>query len=202
MTDSKYPSAQIGSSDFVISAGCILFRKSPSTNQLQICLLHNLSKDGKIDKWQLPKGRKDMGECVEAAAVRETFEETGYPCELIPLRMPTRAPPPNVNVKDVVRVIDGCTEPVAVTVKDLGEEGCKFVWWFVGKVKGNATEKVEGTQTESENYVSQFFDADEAARRVTSDRDRHALKQGLAVMRDNVKERGMDALFVGGDVLE
>jgi hypothetical protein len=52
MSGSKYPSAQIASSDFVIAAGCILFRRSPTTNQLQICLLHSLTKDGKGEKWE------------------------------------------------------------------------------------------------------------------------------------------------------
>src|ERR1700733_15655642 len=106
MSDSKFPSAQISSSDFVITAGCILFRKSPTTNGLQICLLHSPERDGKRGKWLLPKGRKDMGESIEAAAIRETFEETGYPCEFLPVRMPTRAPAPGVDVMDVVRVMN------------------------------------------------------------------------------------------------
>jgi len=143
----------------------------------------------------LPKGRKDKGESIETAAVRETFEETGYPCELVPVRMPTRAPPPGMDVKDVVRDISDATEPVAVTLRNLERQGCKFVWWFIGRVKGNGTEKVEGTQTESEDYASEFFDADEAVKKVTFDGDRHALKQALVVMRGNVEVRGMDAMF-------
>jgi 8-oxo-dGTP pyrophosphatase MutT (NUDIX family) len=195
MTEVNYPSAQIASSDFVIGAGCILFRKSAVSNQLQICLLRVKAQDGGNEKWLLPKGRKDMGESIEAAAVRETFEETGYPCELIPVRMPTRAPPPGVDVKDVVRVVDDATEPVAVTLRNLEKDGCKFTWWFTGRVKGHRTKKVEGTQTESECYVSEFFNADEAVRKVTYDRDRHAVEQALAVVRDNINVRGMDAMF-------
>jgi 8-oxo-dGTP pyrophosphatase MutT (NUDIX family) len=136
-----------------------------------------------------------MGESIEAAAVRETFEETGYPCELIPVRMLTRAPALGVNMKDVVRVMDNATEPVVVTLRNLDTEGCKFIWWFIGRVKGHGTEKVEGTQTESEDYISEFFDADEAMEKVTHDRDRHVLKQALDVVRDNVKARGMEVVF-------
>jgi len=195
MNDLKYPAANISSSDFVIAAGCILFRRSPATNQIQICLLYSPAKDGKEEKWGLPKGRKDTGESIETTAVRETFEETGYPCELIPVRMPTRAPAPGVNAKDTVRLVDDATEPVAVTLRDLGREGCKFVWWFIGRVKGYGTEKMAGTQTESEDYISEFFDADEAVEKVTTERDRHAMKQALVVVRDNVKVRGMHVVF-------
>jgi 8-oxo-dGTP pyrophosphatase MutT (NUDIX family) len=191
----RYPSAEISSGDFVIGAGCILFRKSHTTGKLQICLLYSPARDGKTDKWLLPKGRKDMGESIEATALRETFEETGYPCELIPVRMPTRAPAPGTDVKDVVRVMDDATEPVAVTLRNLDLEGCKFTWWFIARVKENGSEKVEGTQAESEDYVSGFFDADEAVEKVTYDRDRHALKEALGVVRDNIKLRGMDVVF-------
>lgn len=195
MSDFKFPSAQISSSDFVISAGCILFRKSPTTNRLQICLLHSPEKNGKGGEWLLPKGRKDIGESIEAAAIRETFEETGYPCELIPVCMPTRAPAPGTNVMDVVRVMNDATEPVAVTLRNLDREGCKFIWWFIARVKCHGAEKVEGTQTESEDYVSEFFDTDEAVEKVSHEWGRHALKQALEVVKDNVKVRGMDVLF-------
>ncbi|KAH8982134.1 hypothetical protein EDB86DRAFT_2812453, partial [Lactarius hatsudake] len=42
--------------------------------------------------WLLPKGRKDRGEDVTVAAVRETFKGTGYrdPCERLSLDLITR----------------------------------------------------------------------------------------------------------------
>jgi hypothetical protein len=43
--------------------------------------------------------------------------------------------------------------------------------------------------------VSEFFDADEAMKKVTYDRDRDALKQALVVVRENVEARGMDVVF-------
>ncbi|KAF7374992.1 Nudix hydrolase domain-containing protein [Mycena sanguinolenta] len=139
------PSTLYFSEDFVVSAGCVLFRKNPNTSngevELEICILHDLTKDS----WVLPKGRKDCGENVPAAAVRETFEETGYPCALLPLRMLTRAPIPGVNGADAAAVVAGISEPIAVIVEDRssGGEGLKLVWWYVARAIG---ERVAGTQ--------------------------------------------------------
>jgi 8-oxo-dGTP pyrophosphatase MutT (NUDIX family) len=65
MASSLYPSTQYFASQFVVSAGCILFRRGEE-GKLEICVLH----DRKKDEWLLPKGRKDCGESIEAAAVR------------------------------------------------------------------------------------------------------------------------------------
>jgi 8-oxo-dGTP pyrophosphatase MutT (NUDIX family) len=67
MASSLYPSTQ-----FVVSAGCILFRRGEE-GKLEICVLH----DRKKDEWVLPKGRKDCGESIEAAAVgaKPLFED-------------------------------------------------------------------------------------------------------------------------------
>lgn len=190
---SKYTS--LSSSDFVIAAGCVLFRKSLKTDQLQLCLIYAPPEDNKAAKWLLPKGRKDLGESIAATAIRETFEETGYPCELLPCRMPTRAVIPGSNNTDVVRVVDEVTEPVAVTVRNLGEEGYKFIWWFLARVKGNAAEKLMGTQMEIENYVSEFFDVEEGIAKLTRKSDQDVARQALAVVEDNIKARGLDMTF-------
>lgn len=197
MTDSPFSSKYtcLSSSDFVIAAGCVLFRKSPQTNQLQLCLIYVPPEDGKEAKWLLPKGRKDLGESIAAAAVRETFEETGYPCELLSCRMPTRATTPGIYTTDVARVADDATEPVAVTVRNLGKEGHKFIWWFLARVKGNATEKVMGTQMETENYVSDFFDVEEGIIKLTRKNDQDVARQALAVVEDNIQTRGLDTIF-------
>jgi len=94
-----------------------------------------------------------------------------------------------------MRVMNNATEPVAVTLRNLDREGCKFIWWFIARVKSHGAEKVEGTQTESEDYVSEFFDADDAVEKVSHEWGRHALEQALEVVKDNVKVRGMDVLF-------
>lgn len=41
----------------------------------------------------LPGGRKSIGEAIELCALRESYEETGFQVEFMPLEMPTRALP-------------------------------------------------------------------------------------------------------------
>ncbi|KAG6806969.1 hypothetical protein H0H92_009331 [Tricholoma furcatifolium] len=169
---SKYPTTQYLADDFVISAGSVLFRKSQS-HDLEICLIHNTPRN----EWLLPKGRKDRGESIEVAAVRETFEETGYPCALWPLRMPTRATIPGENSKDdVVRVGDNLVEPIAVSIRDLGKDGAKIIWWYITIVTG---EKVAGTQAEYEAYEPQFLEASVAIERLTFQNDREIVQKAF-----------------------
>lgn len=93
------------------ASSCVVLRQSwPLHAQSH---QHHLTKD----EWMLPKGRKDEGESIEEvrpssasldyltnpevlqAAVRETYEETGYPCSLLGVDLQTRSPPRGVNVK-------------------------------------------------------------------------------------------------------
>ena len=89
----------------VISAGCILLKKvdstlpaeegngSQPTQSWDPVLNYNLVVVRIVSTGELifPKGRKDIGESIYDAAIRETFENTGYPCRLLPLPVPTKA---------------------------------------------------------------------------------------------------------------
>ncbi|TQN75205.1 Diadenosine hexaphosphate hydrolase [Colletotrichum shisoi] len=85
--------------------------------------------------YQLPKGRKDIGEDLLAAALRETREETGVVARAITLRLRTRAtpkggPPGAPEVSE--EVVD--TEPVAVChYPDPASGAMKMVFYFVAE---------------------------------------------------------------------
>lgn len=58
----------------VHAAGCVLWRRSPDTGALEICLVHR----PKYDDWSHPKGKLHPGEDPLAGALREVEEETGH----------------------------------------------------------------------------------------------------------------------------
>ncbi|EDR15318.1 uncharacterized protein LACBIDRAFT_243804 [Laccaria bicolor S238N-H82] len=182
MTGTPYTVKQYLAGDFVVSAGSVLFRdhlKNTPSN-LQICLIYNTT----TKSYQLPKGRKDRGESIEQAAVRETFEETGYECELWPQRMLTRALVPGQNIHDVVQEGDGLVEPIAVTVRDYGEgtgKGTKIIWWYITKVIDDGMQ-VEGTLLDYETFESVWVDAGSAAERLTLEKEREVVQQALEIV--------------------
>ena len=181
MATPRYPTKQYLAGDFVSSAGCVLFRQL-SGEPLEICILHHLTRN----EWLLPKGRKDRGETIERTAVRETYEETGYPCRLWPQRMPTRAPVPGSagDAGHGMVIGDALVEPIAVTIRDLVKGDIKMIFWYIALVE-EGIQKVEGTQMENENFESVFMQADEAVRQMTFDSDRDIVKKALEIVQGN-----------------
>ncbi|KES07646.1 DNA mismatch repair protein MutT [Streptomyces toyocaensis] len=58
----------------VQAAGCVLWRGSPVTGELELCLVHR----PKYDDWSWPKGKLKRGEDPLSGALREVAEETGH----------------------------------------------------------------------------------------------------------------------------
>ncbi|MES4886423.1 NUDIX hydrolase [Streptomyces sp. NPDC096012] len=80
----------------VLAAGCVLWRRSPVTGDLEVCLVHR----PKYDDWSHPKGKLKRDEEALAGALREVAEETGYASdpggELPTLRYPANGRPKQV----------------------------------------------------------------------------------------------------------
>jgi 8-oxo-dGTP pyrophosphatase MutT (NUDIX family) len=170
---------------------------SPSTSSrksLQVCLLRHPLRNEIL----LPKGRKDRGESLEVAALRETFEETGYPPRLLPVAMHTRAPDPAFNLKDGPPgvFLERCVEPFLSTIRHVGERNWKFIYWFTGVVdedtrwdrdQDGEVLKVEGTMTDSECFESGFVDVDDEGRsavdRLTFENDREVVRTAIQLVR-------------------
>lgn len=67
-----------------VSAGTLLYRKT--AGGVEVLLVHPSGAYNKRAPWSIPKGLPDEGEALEAAARRETMEETGmHAGELVPL---------------------------------------------------------------------------------------------------------------------
>ncbi len=66
------------------SAGTLLYRRT--SQGLEVLLIHSSGNYNRNKPWSIPKGEPDAGEELEAAARRETTEETGVTAgELFPL---------------------------------------------------------------------------------------------------------------------
>ncbi|TFK30032.1 hypothetical protein FA15DRAFT_194021 [Coprinopsis marcescibilis] len=179
--------ANYDSSAFVLSAGSVLFRTHPETHQLQVCLVYN-RKNG---YWILPKGRKDQGEPMHITAVRETYEETGYPCVLHPCNMPTRSPPPGVELHpSAVLEAENICEPFAMTVRELKCGSLKTIWWFITWLKDNNAEKVVGTQMSSEqSYESSFRDIEAALQIMDATAFQEVLAKAVEIVQKSRESR-------------
>lgn len=131
MTDTMsagFPYTQLYSEEFVTCAGSILFRYEPARDiPFHVCILRNQDNGEYI----LPKGRQDLGEALSRTAIRETYEETGNMCELLPVTMITRATVPRQDMVDEPRRVVGCTEPIAVTIRKTKSGSIKLIWWYI-----------------------------------------------------------------------
>ena len=206
----KLPTEQFLSPNFLICSGTILFASTRAP--LQVCLLRHTERN----EWLLPKGRKDRGEGVPATAIRETFEETGYPCRLLPLDMITRAPAATAQTKDAPEIVNACEEPFILTLRrttglrainnnngsngngsgsgtgtgsseeNAGNGGVKLIWWFASVRTG--ADKVDATQTAVESFESAFFGVEEAMRRATFQTDRDVIARAVELVRATYPE--------------
>ena len=157
---------------FVESAGTILFRLSTR----EICILHLLQRDEYI----LPKGRHNLGESRRATATRESTEETGIPCRLLPVNLVTRACPKieTGRLPDEARFYKGICEPIAVQTRCVGEGDIKLIWWFVAAV--NEGEPV-GLH-EKHKFEVEFYSYNEALQKLTFQDDRELVKKAIELV--------------------
>ena len=75
-TQGPFASRMFFSENFMLGAGAVIIQ--PSSGKVVVV------QDG--DSWFLPKGRKDLGESIEQAALREAYEEVRLSHRLIPSR--------------------------------------------------------------------------------------------------------------------
>lgn len=144
---------------FVISCGTITL--DPAQVKM---LLIRWKKNGEVF---LPKGRKNIGEAPEDAAVRETYEETGVRVTLLPLRIPTLATPGAAGKLDCGL----STEPVAFSQRTMGDGTLKLIFWFSAQGDSTAVHDV-GTQEEGEDFDPVWVGLENAVQTLTFSDDK------------------------------
>ncbi|KAJ3824573.1 hypothetical protein EV361DRAFT_912082 [Lentinula raphanica] len=123
--------------DFMVGVGMVIIQ--PSTQKMVI--LYDHSKPG---CFFLPRGRKDVGETLQEAALREAYEESGYEIEFLPLYKIHKQPIPPAE-RELALKPD--TEPIYMTARKWGPRnrrgrlvdtgGEYFVSWFIGQIPDN-----------------------------------------------------------------
>ena len=170
MAQSAFSTMQYTADAFVESAGAVLF-DGPSR---KVCLIHHLTKD----EWYLPKGRRNVGENREAAALREVEEETGYKCRLFPVTIITRAPPPDetTHFPYVPGTYNYACEPFMVTHRILKDGALKIISWYIAAIDTDR-DPVDG---EAE-FNARLFETDKAMDRLTYQTDRDVLQRAIDI---------------------
>ncbi|KAL4801800.1 hypothetical protein BDV18DRAFT_164610 [Aspergillus unguis] len=180
------PSKQYTSSELIESSGAIF--SNLSTSPKTVCLLYYQTKN----EWLLAKGRRNIDESRQDAALRELREETGYSARLVPVRMYTRAPPapysqvdgtghvPDVpDVPDVPRLHDALTEPFMLSVRPLSG-GVKIIWWYIAALDERVDSGVQSAG--EEQFSSEFVPFDEALERLSYQGDREVLERAMELV--------------------
>ncbi|KAI8936486.1 hypothetical protein NX059_006891 [Plenodomus lindquistii] len=183
MAQSIFPTHQYPSTHFVESSGAILFQLPHlhHTTETKVCLINLLSEN----EYLLPKGRRNINESRKECALREVYEETGYRCKLLPVRMATRACKVDdlPDREDCVRVMEGVVEPFMCTIRELGgDKGVKVIWWFVGGLEGEGEDEERGLG--EEGFEVGWFTVEEAVGKLRFETDREVLRRAVGVVED------------------
>jgi len=135
----------------------------------------------KNGEYLLPKGRKNVGEGLEATALRETFEETGFKPTLLPHPFPTLAttdPSPTHIVTEQSTV-----EPFAVTQRTTDGK-LKIIFWYLAESDSTAP-KSQGTQMEDEDFDTLWVDEAKVVETLTFEEDKVVAAQAIKYWNGN-----------------
>ena len=172
MATSKFKTDQYDAEHFVESVGAIAIKVSTR----EVCLVRYAGE------WMLAKGRRNVGESRQQAALREMKEETGYSCHLLPLTMSTRAPRAieTGDYLDELRVHEKVCEPFMLTCRHLNG-GCnvKLIWWYIAAIDESA-EVGRG----EEQFEARLVGFDEALSILTFENDREIVRKAVAVFEE------------------
>lgn len=173
------------STDFCICAGTVTFRGRGDDSRVLVILNEKYTED----LWQLPKGRKNIGEdALCSTAIRETYEETGYKVQLLAENILTRATMAKGR-QDPGPIFEAqSAEPVAMvhyTEPYPGLEGgpvTKVCFFFVATVRDDALPAAANSQNgcnaqDAEEFVEPYWlTCADAMERLTFGAERRALE--------------------------
>ncbi|KAJ8080803.1 hypothetical protein AAF712_006805 [Marasmius tenuissimus] len=162
------------SDQFVISCGTVTLDL-----QLGKALLIRWNKNGEI---MLPKGRKNIGESLYDAALRETLEETGYKATSLPLPVATLSTPKTDTDDGLPH-----TEPIAVNQRFSPKKQLKIIFWFAAQADSTQPRQM-GSQQEDEDFEPLWTPVGEVDQTLTFDEDRQIAQKVIDGARHLINE--------------
>jgi 8-oxo-dGTP pyrophosphatase MutT (NUDIX family) len=172
----------ISSSNFSICAGSLTCKGSGDDRRVLVILNEKYTQD----LWQLPKGRKNIGEnSLCATAVRETYEETGYTVQLLAKDISTRATMADGSQGDGPIFIAQTPEPVVLIHYNEPGPGLdgppvtKVCFFYVATLGGDQVAAVN-TQDPGESLTHYWLTCADAMKKLTFRAERMALKVAIS----------------------
>ena len=148
------------SNAFVISCGSVPIDVSRGL----VLLLYYRPKG----EYLLPKGRKNAGESLEAAAIRETMEESGYHCHLFKHQLHTNA-----------QELGDSYHTEAIAVQQRMTQGVrKLIFWFISEVDSCSEQRLD-TQEEGEDFDVEWVRMEDAPSKCSFVDDRRIVEKAL-----------------------
>ncbi|OAX80005.1 hypothetical protein ACJ72_05671 [Emergomyces africanus] len=150
------------SEGFVIGCGTVSIDLAKDLVLLLYCRLRH--------QYHLPKGRKNVGESLEDAAIRETFEESGLKCRILPHNLVTLAPE--------YQVSQAHKEPLAVQQRRNCGGPHRIIFWYLAEADSTETPAV-GTQEAWEDFEARWLALGEAAAKLTREDDQRVVARAV-----------------------
>jgi 8-oxo-dGTP pyrophosphatase MutT (NUDIX family) len=176
----------VASHDLTISCGCV----PVDLNRRKVAILHDIAS-GIV---QLPKGRKNIGEDLHNAAIRETSEETGITFEPLQLNISTRATPSKDTIKRYPNVsvsMNGLTDGVpnfeasaVCAFRCQNTLTFKLVFWFAAQGDSSQTPDNSKKEPWEQSLTLEWVDFEEAAERMTYIADGQVIEKVLTDIRE------------------
>ncbi|KAM5532516.1 hypothetical protein V8D89_013803 [Ganoderma adspersum] len=172
----------------------------PSTGKVVVLSERREHEDGQaLRSWFLPRGRKDVGESLEQAALREAYEESGLHTSFLPIILQHSAPgtPGTLADLDHARLVP-CTEPIYTCMQvydKIGHakgNGEYLTFWYIGQVPENAVVESGTRMADEANYETHFLSIEDALS-VLCGEQRHIMNMGYRLWRDTVEMQSQSA---------
>ncbi|KAJ3733171.1 hypothetical protein DFJ43DRAFT_1069699 [Lentinula guzmanii] len=170
--------------DFMVGVGMMIIQ--PSTKKMVI--LYDHSRPG---CFFLPRGRKDIGETLQEAVLREAYEESGFNVEFLPLYKFTRQPTPPAQRAAGLKPD---TEPIYMTARKWGPKvrqdkvidtgGEYFVSWFIGQIPENPVHHKGVGMPDEQGFQSFLVSFDEGLHLINPE-ERPVVQYALNVYRQH-----------------